>query len=381
MKTLKRLLICLLPVFLFTGSFCQEFRFEYHEIGNFGGRMGQTSLVDLNNNGYLDWVFGMSGNMYWYQYISPKEWRLHELGKGARTDVGGCPLDVTRNGLIDFVVGDSWYENTGDPENKLFILHKKNMLYRAHDVVAVDMDGDGISDIIQMSDNPDHPVLAWYRIPEDHHANWDYTKIGPGIHGGIAPYGYGDLDGDGDIDIVRGDTWFENVDGKGQKWQSHDALIPPGGSRPDKYGLCLKTWVVDMNNNGMPDIVQAECDTDNGRIFWWENVNNAEKFIFRPISSDSTGQDFHSLALADFNGNGFLDVMSGGGPLSAGTHKLFIWENVNGDGSLWKEHLILEGKRVHEAVAADVDGDGDIDIVTKPWRGDLHFYLENKLID
>ncbi len=370
-------------IFLYPAVYCagQEMKFEYHEIARFGQRMGQTALVDVNNNGNLDWVFGMSGNMFWYQFIPPAEWQLREIGRGARTDVGGCPLDVTGNGWIDFVVGDSWYENTGDPENEGFILHRKNMLRTAHDVIAVDIDGDGIKDIVQMSDNRDHPVLAWYRIPEDHTLNWDYTKIGPGIHGGIDPKGYGDLNGNGHVDIVRGDAWFENVDGKGQKWNQHDVLIPPGGSRPDIYGLCLKTWVIDMNNNGLPDIVQAECDTDNGRVFWWENVNNGESFVFHPISADSTGQDFHSLVLADFNNNGYMDILSGGGPLTQGTHKLFIWENVAGDGSVWKEHLILEGKRIHEAKAADIDGDGDIDIITKPWRGDLHFWLENKLID
>ena len=75
---------------------------------------------------------------------------------------------------------------------------------RAHDVIAVDIDGDGIEDIVQMSDHPDHPVLAWYRIPEDYNANWDYTKIGPGIHGGIDPKGSGDLNGNGLMDIMSG---------------------------------------------------------------------------------------------------------------------------------------------------------------------------------
>lgn len=357
----------------------QEMKFDYYEIGRFGNRMGQTSLVDLNKDGNLDWVFGVSGNMYWYQYISAAEWKLREIGEGAKTDVGGCPHDVTGNGWVDFVVGDSWYENTGDPENEEFVLHKKNMLYRAHDVIVVDIDGDGLEDIVQMSNDEDHPVLAWYRIPEDHHAHWNYTKIGPGIHGGIAPLGYGDMDGDGDIDIVRGDAWFENIDCKGQEWKQHDVLIPTGGSRPERYGLCLKTWVIDLNKDGLPDIVQAECDTDNGRIFWWENVRNAEEFFFHLISNDSTGQDFHSLTVADFSGNGHMDIMSGGGPLTPGTHKLFIWENISGDGLKWKEHLLLEGKRVHEAFGADVDGDGDIDILSKPWHGDLHFYLENRL--
>ena len=201
-----------------------------------------------------------------------------------------------------------------------------------HDNLWVDIDRDGIKDIVSLSNHEDHPVLAWYRIPADYTSNWDYHKIGGGIHGGIAPLGNADIDND-----------------------------------------------EDMDNDGDPDIIEAEADTKSGRVFWFENRDNAAEFIYHPISDDPTNQDFHSLAIADFDGDGDLDVLSGGGPLSTEEFKLFIWENLDGDASSWKEHLILTGKRIHEAVAADVDQDGDIDVCTKPWNGSLHFFLENKL--
>ncbi len=376
---MRIVLIKFLIFFSIAQSFRQKMKFEYHEIDQFRDRMGQTSLVDVDNDNDLDWVFGHFGEMYWYEYISPTEWKLHELGKGAKTDVGGCSIDVNHDNWIDFVIGDSWYENTGKPRNENFILHKKNMI-SCHDNVAVDIDGDGIEDIVSLSNDPDHPVLVWYKIPEDYSANWDYSIIGPGIHGGIAPMGYGDLDNDNDIDIVRGNAWFENLDSKGGKWKIHETLVPLGGNRPDKFGLALRTWCIDLDMDNDLDIVEAEADTKNGRVFWFENKNDAETFIFHPISADTTNQDFHSLALADFDGDGDMDVLSGGGPLSQETHKLFIWENISADGCKWKEHIILKGKRIHEAVAADVDNDGDIDICTKPWHGGLHIYLENKLI-
>ncbi|MGC9343139.1 MAG: FG-GAP repeat domain-containing protein, partial [Bacteroidales bacterium] len=214
----------------------QKMNFKYFKIDDFSDRMGQTSLTDVDNDGDLDWVFGRFGDMYYYEYNSPENWILREIGKGARTDVGGCPHDVNQDGWIDFVVGDSWYENTGKPGTELFQIHKKNMI-GTHDNIVVDIDGDGIKDIVSCSNHPDHPVLAWYRIPEDYNQNWDYTKIGTGIHGGISPYGYGDMDADGDMDIVRGNSWFENLDSKGKHWKEHDNLIPPGGNRPDRYGL------------------------------------------------------------------------------------------------------------------------------------------------
>jgi hypothetical protein len=140
----------------------QKMEFRLHEIGEFRERMGQTSLVDVDNDGDLDWVFGCSGDMYWYEYSSPDDWTLHEIGKGASTDVGGCPADINQDGWTDFVVGDSWYENTGEPKSEQFTLHRKNMI-SCHDNIFLDVDGDGIKDVVSLSDHVDHPVLAWSR--------------------------------------------------------------------------------------------------------------------------------------------------------------------------------------------------------------------------
>ena len=46
----------------------------------------------------------------------------------------------------------------------------------------------------------------------------------------------------------------------------------------------------------------------------------------------------------------------------------FIWENVDGKGANFVERVILDNRLGgHEAVIADVDGDGDIDICAKLW--------------
>jgi FG-GAP-like repeat len=86
------------------------------------------------------------------------------------------------------------------------------------------------------------------------------------------------------------------------------------------------------------------------------------------------------IGLADFDNDGDMDVFTGGGPLSRDRRQSFIWENADGKAGKWNEHLVLDDLRSHEAMAADVDQDGDIDICTNPWHRDLHLFLENFLV-
>jgi len=355
-------------------------RFEYHKIDEIGQSMGQTSLVDIDKDGDLDWVVGERTRTWWFEYVGPDEWIRHDLGQGNRTDVGGTAFDIDGDGWIDQFCGTGWYRNTGQPRSEAFEPFESGTIV-CHDDVAADIDGDGKLDVVACSDQGEHGLTVWYSIPADPKTKWIEHKIGGGIHGGVGPRGIGDLDDDGDVDVVRGDAWFENVDGKGTQWIEHADLTPTGGNRPERYGLAIKVWVVDADADGDLDIIEAEADTPDGRIFWFENQDKAKAWSYHPISADHTNQDFHSLAVADFDNDGDPDVFSGGGPLSKDTQKCFIWENADGKAGRWTEHLIIEGKRCHEAKAADVDGDGDIDICTKPWSGNLHFYLRNLLVE
>ena len=352
--------------------------FECHLIDRVGQRMGQTSLVDVDKDGDLDWVTGQGGQaVWWFEYRGPDDWVRHTLGRKPLTEVGGTAFDIDGDGWVDHVAGGTWYRNTGKPREEEFEVYPNGVIGQSHDTVAADIDGDGKLDVVAMGDRS---ALYWYKIPADPRQRWVEHKIGPAVHGGVDPAGVGDLDGDGDNDVVRADAWFENGDGKGTEWTMHHNLIPAGGSRPERYGLAIKTWVYDMDRDGDQDVVQAEADTPDGRVIWFENADGKGlTWRMHLISADHTDQDFHSLALADFDNDGDIDVFSGGGPLSKEARRWFIWENVDGKGASWREHVVLTDKRCHEAKAADVDGDGDVDICSKPWNGDEHIYLRNML--
>ena len=69
--------------------------FKQHTIDNIGNKMGQTSLVDIDKDGDLDWIVGCrGGDIWWFEYRSASQWIRHRVGIGAPTDVGGCAFDV-----------------------------------------------------------------------------------------------------------------------------------------------------------------------------------------------------------------------------------------------------------------------------------------------
>jgi hypothetical protein len=356
--------------------------FAYHEIDDVGNRMGQTSLVDVDRDGDLDWITGCSrGDVWWFEYRGPDDWVRHEIGGGAGTDVGGTAFDVDGDGWVDQVSGSTWFRNPGTPRTTPFAKHRNGTIGRSHDNVAADIDGDGKLDLITMSDAS---ALYWYAIPTDPTAEWKGHRIGPSVHGGIAPRGIGDLDGDGDRDVVRSTGWYENTDGRGAQWAWHAGI---DGGHDGKFKDTTRSWIVDLDRDGDNDVVMCDCDrggNDTHRVLWFENADGRGRAWSRHAIASQKG-DLHTLSVADFDGDGDPDVFSGEGPLGAsgpdGKRRWFIWENADGRGGTWKEHLILEGPRCHEGVAADVDGDGDVDICSKPWNRSLHVYLENLLLD
>lgn len=371
--------VTLLMVLSLTTEFPE---FEAHDIARCGRQMGQTSLVDIDKDGKLDWVVGCSaGEVWWFQYQGPDRWVRHKIGERAGTEVGGVAIDVDGDGWIDQVSGSTWFRNPGPPDDKPFTRYENGAISRSHDNVAADIDGDGKLDIVMMQDSAG---LFWYKIPDDPKQPWIAHRVGPAVHGGISPRGVGDINGDGHLDIVRSTGWFENADGKGTRWVWHENI--PGG-HGGRFKDTTRVWVVDLNKDGHNDVLMCDADTElqPRRVHWFENKDGKGGQWIEHVVATNTG-DLHTLWLADFDNDGDLDVFSGDGPMGAmgadGKYRWYIWENLDGKGGSWKEHVIYEGPECHEGVAADVDGDGDIDICSKAWEhGDLHVYLRNMLAE
>lgn len=366
-----------------------EMRFRHHfgDRNLSGGAWGQTALADLDGDGDLDFVTGRSGgDVIWYEYGAADRWTRHLLGRDSPSEVGGAVMDVNRDGRPDFVAGGAWYENPSDPRKTTFTRHVFDAnLTKVHDVRVADLDGDSVLDVVTMSDRNN---VRWYKVAADPTDAWEVTTIGPPVHSGICT---GDIDADGDVDVIRSNIWFENLQA-GRKWVSHRMTEPWGDDAISWQDNATQTRTGDLNGDGRLDVVIADGENRNARIGWLEAPSDPKKgdWVVRlfPKKDTAARGAYHCLHVGDFNGDGRPDVFSAEMEAFCGDRppRWFVWENVDGKGS-FREHVVLDANLgAHEAVCGDVDADGDLDICSKLWRpiksnangGRNHFdYLEN----
>lgn len=377
------------PCLLFAND---ALRFQHHYVDrNLDGESwGQTALADVDHDGDLDFITGQrSGPIVWYEY-QEKNWVRHLLGNDSPSDVGGVAMDVNRDGWADFVTGGAWYEHPGKEPIGPFKRHVFDAsLASVHDIRVGDLDGDGKDDIVTMSDKND---LRWYKIPTDPHGNWQKTFISESVHSGIS---VGDMDGDGDLDIARSNIWLEN-DGNGKNWTSHRMTEPIWGSDAVPWQRnATQTWIADMNGDNRPDVVVTDGESRGARAAWLEaplQKSGAWKIHYLPKGDDNARGAYHSLHVADFDQDGFLDVFTVEMEWVGGESppRWFIWKGLDGKGQFEERVILGANLGGHEAAVGDVDGDGDLDICSKLWRavpdnangGRNHVdFMENLLIE
>jgi hypothetical protein len=154
------------------------------------------------------------------------------------------------------------------------------------------------------------------------------------------------------------------------KWTAHAIHLPLG--KPDRHR------VADMDGDGRPEIVIGyEAVSAPGKLAWYRRGSDPTSTWTEHLIATITGP--MSLDVADIDGDGDLDVLAGEHNLKQpGSARLLWFENRSGDGTLWVPHVIHTGDEHHDgALAVDIDNDGDIDIVSIGWGHDQLLVYEN----
>ncbi len=343
-----------------------------------GGSNQQTGCVvgDFDNDGVQDFAVSFRQKppaLVWYRRTA-SGWNPHVIEKEYLTiEAGGAVCDIDADGDSDIVFGGDWqssnvwwWENPS-PHFDPAISWKRHSIKTGgknqhHDQVFGDFLGTGKPQLVFW--NQQAATLFLAEIPADPRSadSWPMTAILADAKPAGVPYIEGasafDVDADGKTDILACDSWFKHTGGRSFRqirFALGGGLIFAGYFKPSTY----------------PQIVISPGDAG-GRVRLYECTGNPENAADWKAAEllDREVVHGHSLQLADINGDGHLDIFVA--EMAQWTGKVDHPEATAwilfGDGAgNFRQTVLVKGHGWHEARVADLDGDGDRDILNKPY--------------
>lgn len=374
-----------------------------------------ANVGDLNNDGVTDVI---SGPWWWegpdftkrHEYYPATTTFQLKLGSMTTVTVPGFEgtlgkdnkysdnffawaYDFNNDGWSDILIigfpgaDTSWFENPKDRETH-WVRHKIFDQTDNESPTFADLTGDGKPELICITKGrygyaePDwrDPAKPWTFHPLS--PNNEYRNFTHGM-------GLGDVNGDGRLDLLEKDGWWEQPASLvgDPVWTFHKQPMGRGGSQ--MYGY-------DVNDDGLTDIITALAAHAFG-LAWYEQYREGSAIRFREhIIMNREPKDskygvrfseIHAIDLVDMDGDGLKDIVTGkrfwshgrtGDPDRNAAAVLYWFKLVrNADKSVdFIPYLIDSESGVGtQVVATDINGDSLPDIVVGNKRGTfLHLH-------
>jgi len=242
---------------------------------------------------------------------------------------------------------------------KMSFTGKMSSAGKYRDVIVVDLDNDGFLDIVGGSSLPGN-VAIYYG---DGSGNISLPKFLP-VNGDVRSVAAADFNHDGLKDIVFS---IQREASGVMVWEAEPGRIWRKGKSPteaEKYE-CVTT--ADINGDGHVDIIAANATSEakGGIQIWLGNGNGGWPLESGPTV---TGR-YMGVDVADFDGDGFLDI-AGAGWGKFGSLRIWFGNGFGG----WTAGSIIDEGSFYRPSAADINDDGHMDIAAGTYRSGVAVY-------
>lgn len=277
--------------------------------------------------------------------------------------------DVNRDGYTDIVSGEWYYRNPGGDMSGAW--ERITFPVEVDAMLTPDVDGDEFADVIGQR----LPEVYWLEANDKAGDTWSYVQIGTmkqTDHANTQQYALGQLIPGGKPEVIFGDAeglhYFEIPENPNDTpWPKVTITLEGGGyGTGDIDGDGYVDILGDIPQEGEGEVLPGTVDVrkNNSMVSWWKNPGNGKGPWQRFEIGKGTMPD--RFVLADLNGDGKLDAVTSDERYPGNAPNAYLtWYEQTGDPAKneWEKHIIVTSKSMNSLDAADIDRDGDIDIV------------------